>query len=149
MSKTFIVTREKLAESAEYLLKEIITKVEESGSFVALYGDLGAGKTAFVKEAAKLLGVEEEIISPTFILKKEYETPVAEVEKLIHVDAYRFDDPKEGDALFLDRDVLPKTLVFIEWPQKIARRKYDAEIHFEYKGEDKREVAITIHEKRK
>ncbi len=147
MIKTFEAKKEDLAKIAEWLLKEIMSKVKEKGYFVALFGDLGAGKTAFVKEVAKILGVEEEIISPTFILKKEYKVDLLEIEKLVHVDAYRFESKKEGNVLRLEDDKEEKVLVFIEWPEKIEKREFDAELHFDYVDEDTRKIIATLHDR--
>lgn len=148
MIKTFTVKKEELPTVANFLLSSVMEKVESEGVFIALFGDLGAGKTAFVKEIAKLLGVEEEIISPTFILKKEYDVDLKEVEKLVHVDAYRFEKQKEGSVLHLDDDKKPRTLVFVEWPDKIVERVWDAEMHFAYVSEKERNIEVITHEKK-
>lgn len=147
MVKTFELKKAGLQKLATWLLEELMVKIENHGVFIALYGDLGAGKTAFVKEIAKLLGVKEEIISPTFILKKEYEVNLREVEKLVHVDAYRFTEKKEGNVLNLDDDMLPKILAIIEWPERLEKRHFDAELVFEYVDEYTRKITATIHEK--
>jgi tRNA threonylcarbamoyladenosine biosynthesis protein TsaE len=149
MTKTVQVAKEKLPKLAEWFLSHILKRVSEQGATVALYGDLGAGKTAFVKEVAKLLGIEETVISPTFILKKEYDIDLLEVTKLIHVDAYRFLDKKEGDILRLDEDMQKGNLLFIEWPEKIEKRDFDAEILFTYVNETVREVTFTLHDDKK
>ncbi len=147
MKKVFKVTQKDLQKPASELLLELVPKAESQGVFVALHGDLGAGKTAFVKEVAKLLGVEEEIISPTFILKKEYVVPLREVEKLIHIDAYRLNSAKEGRVLRLENDDIPKTITFVEWGEKLEKRAWDAELSFEYISEEVRGVEVVIHEK--
>ncbi len=148
MTKTFTVKKEDLHTVASFVLTLVMEKIKNEGVFVALYGDLGAGKTAFVKEVAKLLGVEEEIISPTFILKKEYEVDLKEVERLVHVDAYRFEKQKEGEVLHLDDDKKAKILVFVEWPGNLRERVWDAEMHFEYVSENVRRIVVTTHEKK-
>jgi tRNA threonylcarbamoyl adenosine modification protein YjeE len=147
MKETFEVTKGRLSSVAEKLLTKLVLTVEQRGAFVALHGDLGSGKTAFVKEVAKALGIKEDIISPTFILKKEYEVPLLEIEKLIHVDAYRLTSKEESKVLLLEEDKQAKNIVFIEWPEHLEERKWDAILRFNYVSEDIRRIEILIHEK--
>lgn len=88
---------------------------------IGLYGDLGAGKTAFTKCVAKILGVAEEITSPTFVIQKTYKLNGQKFETLVHIDAYRLEKGEElarlGWAELL-KD--PKNLILIEWPEKVA-----------------------------
>jgi tRNA A37 threonylcarbamoyladenosine biosynthesis protein TsaE len=69
------------------------------------------------------------------------------VEKLIHVDAYRLTSPKEGRVLLLDEDDRPKRIIFIEWPENVEKRGWDAELHFSYVSEQVRKIEINIPEK--
>ncbi len=94
----------------------------ERATFITLSGELGAGKTAFVKAVARRFGVEEIVNSPTFVLEKTYSLPTGEsFARLIHIDAYRLE---RGDDLAplklgeLMRD--PGNLIFLEWPEKVA-----------------------------
>jgi tRNA threonylcarbamoyladenosine biosynthesis protein TsaE len=94
---------------------------KESACVIGLTGELGAGKTAFVKELAKDLGVAHEITSPTFVIMKSY--PITKhpfLKTLTHIDAYRIESDDEMrvlgfDAILGDKD----RLVCIEWPEKI------------------------------
>lgn len=93
-----------------------------AGAFVvALSGELGAGKTAFVKELAKHLGVTHEITSPTFVIMRSYPVPPpAPFTTLTHIDAYRIESDDEMRVLGFDailRDL--SRIVCIEWPEKI------------------------------
>ncbi|MEK7514295.1 MAG: tRNA (adenosine(37)-N6)-threonylcarbamoyltransferase complex ATPase subunit type 1 TsaE, partial [Patescibacteria group bacterium] len=65
---------------------------------VGLIGELGAGKTAFVKEVAHLLGVKDTLTSPTFVIEKIYPLKGKQFKKLIHIDAYRLSEGKELTA---------------------------------------------------
>jgi len=80
---------------------------------------LGAGKTLFVKEIGKLLGIEQDIISPTFILERIYK-PKKSFEAVHHIDVYRLADSSETNPLRLDETFKKdNTLVLIEWGEKI------------------------------
>jgi len=99
---------------------EVLVPNKEGATVVGLSGELGSGKTAFVKVLAKVLGVEEEVLSPTFVIAKFYPIPKDPRWKtLVHADLYRIDDPEELKALRF-KDVLSdaKNLVVIEWPER-------------------------------
>lgn len=95
-------------------------------TFVTLSGELGAGKTAFTKAVAKVLGVEEVVNSPTFVLEKIYALPASDghtvsFKRLIHIDAYRLE--KDADLAPLGFDELMKdagNLMLLEWPERVA-----------------------------
>ncbi|PSQ68105.1 MAG: tRNA (adenosine(37)-N6)-threonylcarbamoyltransferase complex ATPase subunit type 1 TsaE [Bacteroidetes bacterium QH_2_67_10] len=85
------------------------------GSVVALYGDLGAGKTQFVKGAAAALGIDErDVRSPTFVIAREYDgrwpeghTQAGATARLYHLDAYRLGGPSDLRAVDYDDWVTP------------------------------------------
>ena len=88
---------------------------------IAISGDLGAGKTTFVQELAKILGVAETVNSPTFVIMKLYETPDSVFEKLVHIDAYRIEDSVEMQPLHFSQIISAESsLVCIEWAEKIS-----------------------------
>lgn len=87
------------------------------GTTLLLSGDLGAGKTAFVKGLAEGLGLEaNEITSPTFALVHEY---LGGRVPLVHVDLYRLEEANL-DELGVDVDVLSRSITAIEWPERLA-----------------------------
>ncbi len=112
---------------------------------VGLSGDLGAGKTAFVKCIAKELGIKEEITSPTFVIIKNYGIDHGRFKKLVHVDAYRLQKSQELEVLgFNDLVSDPNNLVMLEWPENVEGvLPKDTEIlTFEIgEGEGKRTIA--------
>lgn len=119
---------------------------KETGKAKVLFleGDLGAGKTTFTKSLAEALGIhKEEVKSPTFILKKEYNADHPIFKKLIHIDAYRFVDPHEVKALRLEDDMTsPSSIIAIEWPSKMA--KIDKDMSLSFAVIDDRTRAVTI-----
>lgn len=89
-------------------------------TIVGLTGDLGAGKTTLVQAIARSLGVTEHITSPTFVIAKWYDTRDPKFQQLIHIDAYRIEDPTELITIGWETiKTEPNTLVVIEWPEKI------------------------------
>ncbi len=114
-----ITTLEELRGIAGEVLSLCVQK--ESAHVVALTGDLGAGKTAFVKELAKHLNISHEITSPTFVVMKSYEIPAHTIFKtLVHIDAYRIESDDEMRVLKLEELLADSTnLICIEWPEKI------------------------------
>ena len=91
-------------------------------TIVRLVGDLGSGKTTFVKAVTKSLGGNDlDVTSPTFVIMKSYPLRRGPWKTLVHIDAYRLDDPKEVEKLrFSEVFSNLNNLVFIEWPEKIA-----------------------------
>ncbi len=99
---------------------------------VGLSGHLGAGKTAFVKMVAKLLGVEGEITSPTFVIMKVYDIDTQDIpwKRLVHIDAYRLENPEETDALDFELLVADRhNLIMVEWSENVSLDKIVPDHH--------------------
>lgn len=99
--------------------KELAAKfaklAQEKGAFVSLYGEIGAGKTAFVKLIAEVLGVKERVTSPSFVILNEYHS--AQI-PIYHFDLYRLEN--EGVKTIIDelREYSQgKILTFVEWAE--------------------------------
>ncbi len=107
---------------------------------VLLTGDLGAGKTAFVKGLAEGLGVDPlEVSSPTFTLIQEYRGGRL---TLHHIDLYRL-TPREVDDLGLEELVISGAVVAVEWPDRWTRVPADAvRVELRTVGENERAIAI-------
>jgi tRNA threonylcarbamoyladenosine biosynthesis protein TsaE len=93
----------------------------ERATLVTLSGELGAGKTAFVKAAAKALGVAEELTSPTFVIQKNYDLEGQPFKRLVHIDAYRLKSGAELAPLHFDETLKQaENLIMLEWPSMVA-----------------------------
>lgn len=104
---------------------------------VGLSGHLGAGKTAFVKALAEVLGVTETVTSPTFVLMKIYETKRESFPRIVHVDAYRLEKREELDALRWESLVADRNnLIVIEWPENVGMRDFVAGAHLKFEIRD-------------
>ncbi|MES3004995.1 MAG: tRNA (adenosine(37)-N6)-threonylcarbamoyltransferase complex ATPase subunit type 1 TsaE [Patescibacteria group bacterium] len=108
---------EETRKVAESFVNSLVPK-ESTATVVGLYGNLGAGKTAFTKYVASVLGIYETITSPTFVIEKIYELEKQKFTHLIHIDAYRLKD--SGELLHLGWNEILKdknNLILIEWPE--------------------------------
>lgn len=121
------------------------------GDLVALYGELGAGKTTFVKAVAKALGIKKRIISPTFILVRSYKIPhtfkgsTLHAKILNHVDLYRIKSAEDLHVIDLNEIIKDKNhITFIEWARKAESilPKKRINIKIEYKQENTRLISI-------
>ena len=112
---------------------------------VALEGDLGSGKTTFIQGLAQGLKIKENILSPTFVIQKDFSLSLTNWKNLYHIDAYRLKNPEELLELgFKDLIGNPENLIVIEWADKIKKilPKEILKIEFENLGEDKRKITI-------
>ena len=113
MNEREIITNS-VAETEKFA--ENLARGFTGGEVLLLHGDLGAGKTHFVKGLAKGLGVTDVITSPTFALHNSYEGRLT----LNHFDFYRIDDAEEVAILGLDEFFYDKqSVAAIEWSENI------------------------------
>ncbi|MEK7521534.1 MAG: tRNA (adenosine(37)-N6)-threonylcarbamoyltransferase complex ATPase subunit type 1 TsaE [Patescibacteria group bacterium] len=117
----------------------------KGGEVVGLVGDLGGGKTTFVQGLAQRIGVKERIISPTFIIVREYENKFGG--NLYHVDLYRLENNLKQELINLGINNFskdPKNVIVVEWADKA--RKYlpisTTWVEFVNEGENKRNITI-------
>lgn len=112
------------------------------GTVLLLSGDLGAGKTAFVRGLAQGLGVSpDEVSSPTFTLVHEYRGGRLPLQ---HVDLYRL-ERVDLDTLGLDEALAEAGVVAIEWPERLQRRPPGAiDVQIDDLGGDRRRVSYSM-----
>jgi tRNA threonylcarbamoyladenosine biosynthesis protein TsaE len=119
MEKTVRTLTEFEEEAARFAMS--LSKCTAGATLVTLSGELGAGKTAFVKAVARAWGIREIVNSPTFVLEKIYLLDSGEpFERLVHIDAYRLESGESMkalgfDALMQDR----RNVIMLEWPERV------------------------------
>ena len=128
------------SESETSQVGESFARTLGPGDVVLLYGDLGAGKTAFVRGMARGAGANpDDVSSPTFTIVQEYAAPSV---TLYHVDLYRLESA-EIDDLGLEDLVSGDGIVAIEWAERWKGRPDDVtEVRIEDLGEDRRRIRI-------
>jgi tRNA threonylcarbamoyladenosine biosynthesis protein TsaE len=115
----------------------------KGGEFIAMYGDLGAGKTAFTQGLAKALGITRYVTSPTFTIVNEYEGRLP----LYHFDVYRIADPEEMYEIGYEEYIESGGVCIVEWSELIEELFPDSYIRItitkdDEKGTDYRKIVI-------
>jgi tRNA threonylcarbamoyladenosine biosynthesis protein TsaE len=111
-------------EQTQKIANDFVSEIlpnESKAVVVGLYGNLGAGKTTLTQCIAKVLGVNETVNSPTFVIEKIYELTSQKFTHLIHIDAYRLE--KSEELLHLGWNEIisdPHNLILIEWPERVT-----------------------------
>ncbi len=85
---------------------------------IAFFGNLGAGKTTFIKALCDRLGVDDNVCSPTFTIVNEYRA--ASGDSVFHFDFYRIDSLREAQDLGLEEYFYSGCFCFMEWPEKVS-----------------------------
>lgn len=96
------------------------------GDVIYLSGDLGAGKTTFVKGIGRGLGVKSRVISPTFSIIRTHKVNNQKFDTLYHIDLYRIETPDDLVSLGLDEIFSDEQgVVLVEWPEKLGETRYE------------------------
>jgi tRNA threonylcarbamoyladenosine biosynthesis protein TsaE len=113
-----------------------------TGDVVLLRGELGAGKTTFVRGAAAAIGATGRVTSPTFALANRYDGPSLRV---AHLDLYRLAGLGEDDEDLIEEELSGPVIAFVEWPDPIAALVADRtalEVELRHAGGDAREIEL-------
>ena len=130
-------------EETEALGAEVAAGLH-AGDVVLVEGELGAGKTTFVRGACRALGVTGLVTSPTFTIGQRYPAAVP----VAHVDLFRVGDLGQEDPELLADYIGPGTITFVEWPshgedEVAALGRVVARVRLEHAGGDERRVEIA------
>lgn len=137
MTQEIFTKNEKETRKTAQLLAKEIQKSRRS-AVIGLVGELGAGKTTFIKGFAKGLGIKRRLTSPSFVILKKYKN-------FYHIDCYRLKGSK--DILALDfQEIIsnPKNTIVIEWAEKIRKilPSYTIWLKFKIISDKEREIKI-------
>jgi tRNA threonylcarbamoyladenosine biosynthesis protein TsaE len=134
------LTHQSRSEEETRRIAAALAETLQAGAVLLLSGDLGAGKTAFVRGLAEGLGIDaDEVTSPTFTLVHEYRSGRL---PLIHVDLYRL-DRADLDEIGLDQDLAAIGIVAVEWAERMARDIPGAvRVSITDAGDDRRTIII-------
>ncbi|MBQ3572548.1 MAG: tRNA (adenosine(37)-N6)-threonylcarbamoyltransferase complex ATPase subunit type 1 TsaE [Clostridia bacterium] len=129
-----------ITENAEQTMKlgELFAKKLKKGDVVLLKGEMGAGKTVFVKGIAKALGITDRITSPTYAYMNDYDG------KLYHYDCYRLCCGEDAESLGLTDYFYAEGICVIEWSENIADvlPKNTISVTIEKTGENQRRIEL-------
>ncbi len=124
-------------------LGEQFGRVAKNGTVIALSGELGAGKTQFVKGLARGLGISVRVHSPTFTLVNEYGGGRL---KLFHLDLYRLETPQQIVSAGIEEFLQPDGVSVIEWAERLADGRWQVadgkikKVKIEIVGESERKI---------
>ncbi len=141
MSRTLVFNTNTVFETER--IGKALAECLKNGGFVAFFGDLGAGKTAFVRGMGSVLCPDADVSSPTFAIINEYKNGKKTV--LCHVDAYRIkDDDDLYSTGFYDCADYPDCVMAVEWSENIPFALPDGcvRVTIEKSGESARKITI-------
>ena len=131
----------------EIIVKEIGELAEVSGKILsnfpdkrifAFYGPLGVGKTMFIQEICRVLGVRDSVLSPSFAILNEYQTKRGE--PLYHFDFYRIRKPEEALDIGFEEYLDSGCYCFIEWPEMVEEMIPGDAVRVTISGETERKI---------
>ena len=129
-------------EETEAIAAELARRLAP-GDIVLVSGDLGAGKTTFVRGACRALGVTGAVTSPSFTIARRYDGTVP----ISHLDLYRLGDLGDEDPALLADELAGDRVAFVEWPEVgspagLEPERVAARVRLEHRGGDRRLVVV-------
>jgi tRNA threonylcarbamoyladenosine biosynthesis protein TsaE len=135
---------EETRDAARLLLSNL--KPREGATVLALEGELGAGKTNLAQALGELIGVTENMHSPTFVIEKIYDIDFQGFKELVHIDAYRIEKDEELVHLGWNEIIKePTNLILIEWPENVSGLIPEGAVRVTLKVVDENTREIEIH----
>ncbi|HZJ80731.1 MAG TPA: tRNA (adenosine(37)-N6)-threonylcarbamoyltransferase complex ATPase subunit type 1 TsaE [Dysgonamonadaceae bacterium] len=125
----------------DIVAQRFVDKMDQSNVF-AFYGEMGAGKTTFIKAICKALGVEETITSPTFAIVNEYTKD--DGDPIFHFDFYRIKNIEEAYDFGYEDYFYSGHLCFIEWPQLVEPLLPESVVKVQIVVEDNEQRSIIV-----
>ena len=110
-----------------------------------LEGDLGTGKTIFIKEMCKLLGVTDLVHSPTFAIVHEYNVVSNKQQKVYHLDLYRINSMEEAIGIGYEQYIYGDEYCFVEWPSILESQLPSDRVQIKIERTGETERTLTIH----
>ena len=128
-------------EETEAAAAELAARLEP-GDVVLVSGELGSGKTTFVRGACRALGVRGAVTSPTYTIGQVYEGAQAEI---AHLDLYRLETLAGEDPALLDDYLTPQRIGFVEWPAvgEPGIERVAARVRIDHAGRDRRRIEVA------
>jgi tRNA threonylcarbamoyladenosine biosynthesis protein TsaE len=131
---------ETASPEATEALAESVGRALRPGDIVLIAGDVGTGKTTFVRGACRALGVTDRVSSPSFTIGQTYTGKVA----VAHIDLFRLEDLRGEDPALLADYLTPERVAFVEWPGAalpwIERDRVVLELELQHAGGDRRRL---------
>jgi tRNA threonylcarbamoyladenosine biosynthesis protein TsaE len=145
IAKTRVVTIETEIPAETEAAAAALAARLRPGDVVLVAGELGAGKTTFVRGACRALGVTEPVTSPTFTIGQVYAAGGSQAGEVAHVDLYRLPNLSGEEPGFLDEYLTPERIGFVEWPAagepELAR--IAARVKIEHAGGNRRRIEVA------
>ena len=122
---------------------ETFAKLTEVHKVFAFHGEMGAGKTTFIRAVCEILQAKDIVSSPTFSIINEYESPAS---KIFHMDLYRVKDAAEAIDAGVEEAFYSGQVCFVEWPEKAPGLFPTETVHcyLSREGEDERKLRINL-----
>ena len=144
--KLFQVAKEMTSTDLAKKLGVKLAKNLKNGDIITFFGDLGSGKTTFIQGIAEGLGIKRRIISPTFIIVRQYKIQKG---NFYHIDLYRTETRNDIQSVGI-KEILEDSnnIIALEWAEKMNSLLPNKriEIHCKYIDENKREIKIKKYE---